>query len=662
MKFLCKQLFILTVLPSIAFFSNAHGADFVVSTPTTTTNGAAGNVVNGNDTLLITDTGSITTVGVNAVSVTGGFNIVNNEGILRATSGQGINSTGFNNTLINNGNILIDGVALTHGMNSSGNGNHLVNKGFINTGLNHRGMQLLGGNGNNVINTGSINTDLVGIFELAGSGNTLINYGAITSNVWGIGGQGSNGTLINHGAIQAGLGIITIANHNVINTGTILTAFQPNSFGLGGISITNGTLTNSGSITTLNIGNPGIISAGTATINNSGKVLAYQANSFELAAGTTLNLLAPSFIGGVITLGPSATVSITTGPSQSNLWDFSTGTLVGGAPAITGSVPFFYNAATQQVATYDPTAFTALRDQLADVSGSASLLIQIRLDNACGASCRGNIWVSTFGSTYKYGMTSATLDYHFKYWGVVAGYDKMFYNNLILGAFGGYGKGFINSDAKFVQSLDNEADGAIFGVYGRKNAGMLFVDLGFSFGTLDHKDSRFVNDNLAPLGESNANGSYDGFWICPEVAIGANLTKFDTWTFSPNARYRYAWETIDSYTEKGSSSNASIPSQKIAVGEFKGEFAAKKRMNFGCVSGRIGYLLRNRLGNDSTNVTMIAQTVSIPVFYNHRNAGYIGLDAELSLGRSTTFSIGGELTGGGGIKGMKGEVALITTF
>ena len=104
----------------------------------------------------------------------------------------------------------------------------------------------------------------------------------------------------------------------VTDTGSIATVGSVDA-----ILVNDGnTITNSGRIFAQGVDANGIQADDNNTITNSGFIVSAQGDSFNLGTGNTLNLLAPSFLGGPIT-GANTSVNIVTGASHSILWDFS---------------------------------------------------------------------------------------------------------------------------------------------------------------------------------------------------------------------------------------------------------------------------------------------------------------------------------------------------
>jgi uncharacterized protein with beta-barrel porin domain len=280
----------------------------------------------------------------------------------------------------------------------------------------------------------------------------------------------------------------------------------------------------------------------------------------------------------------------------------------------------------------------------------------------CNQSRSTQIWFSGFGDRYDYKGNSAILDYDSNFWGVMGGVDKKFSRTLFAGFMAGYGKSIFKSNSRFTNSYNNNADGVILGAYARQLMGKCFLDLELAGGLRDYSHNRFVNDNLAALGNSNAVASYDSSWISPEVGFGANIMTSQGFLFIPSLRYRYAYEDIDGFTETGSNANAFVPSRQIGVGEVKMELAAAGKISCVDLAARIGYFFRNPCGDKSARVTMIAQSATIPFFTNGVSAGYLGADAAMELGCNTTLFVGGEITSGDGIHGLRGAVNLVRQF
>jgi len=159
----------------------AFATDVVVSTPVTTTQ-----TLDGNDSLSVTASGSISTTGSSGlgISATGGANTITNSGTISTTGadGDGIYATGGTNTITNSGTISTtgddgDGIIATGGTNT------ISNSGTISTTGNYGDGIIATGGTNTISNSGTISTSGYsgyGIYATSGA-NTITNSGKIVS-------------------------------------------------------------------------------------------------------------------------------------------------------------------------------------------------------------------------------------------------------------------------------------------------------------------------------------------------------------------------------------------------------------------------------------------------------------------------------------------------
>ena len=107
----------------------AFATDVVVSTPVTTTQ-----TLDGNDSLSVTASGSISTTGSSGlgISATGGANTITNSGTISTTGddGDGIIATGGTNTISNSGTISTSGYS-GYGIYATSGANTITNSGKI---------------------------------------------------------------------------------------------------------------------------------------------------------------------------------------------------------------------------------------------------------------------------------------------------------------------------------------------------------------------------------------------------------------------------------------------------------------------------------------------------------------------------------------------------
>ena len=581
----------LVCLAVFGIHARCLATDYTITGSTTTTQS-----LSAGDSLTITDSGSINVTGDNTkgVSATGGANTISNSGTITTDGSRGSDAIAAregSNTIINNGAISTQGNS-SRGIFASGNQNTITNTGAITT-----------------VNSAGIRTNL-------GNQNIIVNSGAITTS-----GPGS-------------LGILATGNSNNIS--------------------------NSGSITTTGVADgatsaDGIYSDGNSnTVTNSGSVISYFGKAIAFSgSGNILNLANSSFLGGVIDLGTGTQINIATAANYSKLINY-TGTLSGSITA-SGSVPAFINTSTNQVATYDPTIFSASSDALGDMTSTISSLTPTRFN---GSDKDHPLWVRGFGMASSYEGTDATLDRSYNYSGVAIGYDFKRSKDLSLGVLGGYGQSSLWANAESTQSFKTSSDDGFLGLYGQKRWKNVAVDFALLGGVQSFQQQRYVNDNLATLGNSNANASYKGWWIAPEAGITYNAGEVNGWRLLPTARLRYAQQRMGSYTETGGGdANASVSGRNVSIGQsFLGIRTQKTiKTNAGkntkmVIDAQVGYMYRGAVGDDSVNVTMIGQSQSLPTESSSRNAVAVSVGATLDLSSAVALSIRGDFTAGGGMQ------------
>lgn len=581
---------------------------------------------------------------------------------------------------VTNNQIENSGMVSTASVNSRGinvfDGNVITNSGTIETSGSF-GTGVFGENGNDVTNSGLISTQGKSSTGIrVQSNNTIENSGAITTSdnlSNGISGFANN-VIVNSGTIVTkgtdGEGILAVDNSLVVNTGLIRTS-GPDAEGIAivgknavanhGRIETTGTLShgifgtddetisNTGEILVAGLDADGMQVNDLNTVTNSGLVVSATGLSFAFGTNNTLNLAAPSFIGGRIDLGINNTVNVTTGASHSVLWDFSTGLIQGGNPTFAGTVPVFYNNATQQVATFDPSAFSASVNALADISDNVSGLIrhgfaqsepQVAQGFASNRPDARGWWLSGFGSFNEYDGDATTLDQDFTYSGIAIGYQTDLAQDWVVGGLLGYGTGTVEVDARYTGSFDNDMEGVFGAIYGRKRFDQTFVDLSLSAGWLSHSDRRFVNDNLAFLGLAEAQASYDSWWIAPELRLGHDLSLPENWVITPSAQLRYTYQSIDGYTETGNANAmASVASREVGVMETQLELAATKLFEKGSATLRGGWQHREASVDSAARVTLVGQTQSLPYSANTGSDFFVGADARFALAEWVSLDV-----------------------
>lgn len=170
--------------------------------------------------------------------------------------------------------------------------------------------------------------------------------------------------------------------------------------------------------------------------------------------------------------------------------------LAGGAPNLSGSVPTFYNAVDQTVATFDPTLLSTEAAALGDLT---NLLSQVGLgaidgfglglgsdpstgfaplgfmpldsDDAHVTERLGRAWVTALGGQMDHDGSRSTLDSTVTQAGFARGYTWQQAPDLILNAMAGYAAGSSKADATWSPSFDHDTDTFFAGLHGKRALG-----------------------------------------------------------------------------------------------------------------------------------------------------------------------------------------------
>ena len=621
------------------------------------------------DSSTIANSGSISPAGQDGYGIyaVGGSSAITNSGSISIAGdfGGGIIAGGTSNAITNSGSISVAG-RIAYGINARGSSNTITNSGSISTeGQEGHGM-IADGTSNTIWNSGSISTagTLGAGIAAVGVSNTISNSGSIRSageNGHGIGADGGSNTITNSGSIstegQEGHGMIADGGSSVMtNSGSISTTGN----GAHGVYAYDGgssVIINSGSINVSGVGSTGIYAIGSNnTVTNSGDIISQNGYAVYFdGSGNTFNSV-NNFISGGLSMGSGGTVNITTGANYSKLYTFE-----GSLSAISGSgpVPLFKSLATQQAGTYDPTLFASSFDALADMATTISSMIPGRFN---GSDNHYPVWAKGFGIKSSYAGTSATLDRNYSFSGVAIGYDAMRTKDLTLGVMGGYGQSGQTADGKTAQSFNSASDDGFMGIYGQKRWKNLAVDVAIYGGAQNFQQQRYVNDNLAYLGNSSAKASYQGWWVSPEAGVTYDAGMISGWTILPTARLRYAQQWLGGYTESGGgAANASVSGRSVAIGQgFIGIGTRKTiKTNLGndtkmVLDGQIGYLYRGVVGDNTVGVTMIGQSLALPTEASSRSAVAVSAGVSLDLSKAVALKIRGDFEAGGGMNYVGG--------
>jgi hypothetical protein len=649
---------------------------------TTSGTGARGIYNESLDNSPITNSGSITTTGANAYGI--------------------LNQQSPDSPITNSGSITTSGIEAYGILNDESSGSPITNSGSITTsGIRAYGIWNLDSPESPITNSGSITTSgtlAYGILNEASSDSPITNSGSITTT--GVGGHGiinalsSNSPITNSGAITTsgdfaeGIFNFKSPDSPITNSGAITTSGTL-AYGIWNQDSSDSPITNSGSITTTGAGAFGIwnLLSPNSPITNSGRIVSERSDSIRIEGGDpgVLNLNAPGYLGGAITLPSPTTVNLTTGKSHSVLW-----TLPNAPTSISGPVPWFYNSTTGKFATYDPSGLAGAVNELGDLTGLLSMVGRKGLASDCSAkgtagvpggsgrapeatavspACAGpGLWITGFGGSIDHDGDSITYDQTFDQTGVAAGYSWSAYRGLQLGVMGGYVQSDMDiDDSRFAPTGSTDSDGGFLGFNGEQALGAFIVDFGITGGWLSHDGSRFINDNLAltnglTLGKSWADASYDSWFISPQIGIAADFVQGDGWVLTPSARLRYARQSIDGFTETGSNADATVGSRDLSMLEASAEIAATKSLAFGTVTGRLGYLSRTSTGDENAEITLLSIDNTVPFGNTDSEAFYVGLGTYIGIAPNLSLQLDSQGYFGGDFTGYQGMATLVGRF
>lgn len=612
----------------------------------------------------ITNSGLVSVQGASAFGIiaNGSMQLISNKGLIytNGIAGFGIFAAGENNIIINPGSISTSSDAGL-GVFANGSNNTIINSGIVSTaGMSGFGL-LVNGSRNDISNIGTIQTtgDIgFGIIAVEPQ-NKITNSGLIsTTGTLGVGIHADKGSnwIKNAGSIfttgDIGIGVLTNdPNNTIINSGSIETTGE---LGIGiYVGANQNKITNLGLIRTSGKHSVGInVSGDDNIVINAGSVISKKSYAIIFdGKDNTLNVQ-NNLIEGGIDLGDGGMVNINTNKGKSNLLTFEgkVNRIIGYGPN-----PLFTNMSTRQAATYDPTILASKTDALADMTSILSSIIPRKLqDNDRNLP----VWIKGFGLASSYNATSNTLQRYYNITGIAMGYNLKNSKNLLFGLLGGYGRTSLNADDDTSQSFKTNSHDGFLGIYGQKSINNLMLDFSFYGGGQSFSHRRFVNDNLAKNGHSSSKASYEGWWLSTEAGVTYLTSEVNGWSIQPTVRLRYAHQWLGSYAELGGdSANANVDAQRVGVGQgFVGigirnstptQANKASKINF---EGQVGYLYRGAAGQDTVNVTLIDQSLSIPTATSTRNSLVMSAAVTIDLTSAVELKMKGDFGVGTGMQ------------
>ena len=583
----------------------------------------------------ITNSGS---VGAN-IQTFGAETSVTNSGSV----GGYIDTSGYDTDVINTG--TVGAYIRTYGADSS-----VTNSGFVGT--------LIQTNG---INSGVTNSGSVGLhIQTLGDDSGVTNSGSVEQYIRT---DGINSVVTNSGTV--GTYVSTSgANSGVINLGSVGTYVQ--TFGA------NSGVTNSGSVGTFiqtTGADSGVTNSGSVGSGNSGDGI------FIGGANPTLTLLPGSLIQGGLNLYGSGTRTLNVGNGLSVDLTFDT------PPDVVNTFGAPYVQSGNRVVVVDATVLGQHDEMLADLTGGIFNSIHARLGGAGGPaangfgggmqlgmapmmqlggsnmmnlgsaditpsaprdtvhSLRGGLWAQAFGGSRSDDADRGAVGSDTKYYGGIAGIDGRLRPGVIIGAFGGASNANLDVDYSS-QKLD--ADSYFGGGYLSFQRGNAFARLMVTAGQSDYDSRRHVANNMAPGGIEIAKASYDGTFVSPELAVGTQF-NIGGWTVEPSARGRYAYLSLDGYSERGATDTFSVGDRDVSM------WLGRLQLAFPVV--RDGATLAPRIGveawtsdSDRVSAVLLGEAISFsPGGDDNEVTGFAGVTATVSLGRGAAAYLDSEV-------------------
>ncbi len=557
--------------------------DFIISTPVTTQNG--GNTLDGDDSITVTGTGSVTTTAVDgyALYATGTNNTLANNGIVvtsglrgyglyhfgasgtlsnsgtvitTGTTGHGLYHFGDSGTLSNSGTVITSGNP-GYGLYHLGDNGTLSNSGIVTTsGATAYGLTHLGANGT-ISNSGTVTTSgttSVALYHFGANG-TIINSGTVTtSGVSGhaLSGSGADSNFTNSGTISttgtSAFGILSQGANSTLNTtGTITTAgVQANGIfvtGSDGLTINTGTIVSSG------LNASGFVSQGLrSTLTNSGLISTGGTGLYSVNGASqnfTLNLNQGSVLIGDVNFGDPTSAKLNFGPGLSAV--VQTNALPNTITAPNGA----YTTSGTTIYTTDITGFAAAGAAAAAQGRQVLDAIDQRGDNEVAVTRGpqgGYRWAQAIGG----GMRDPGSDTTAAWWsgtaGAVVGYD----DGSGAGTFAGLTLGRTATSAR---GFSTNTAGLVGGIYRDTKARDFSLSTRVGF-----------NDNARSVAALGGLETASARYLSVEVSPSVTFKN----TFGPansDLRLRYVGQWTQGYTETGSTANLTVDNQLSHIAE-----------------------------------------------------------------------------------------------
>lgn len=381
-----------------------------------------------------------------------------------------------------------------------------------------------------------------------------------------------------------------------------------------------------------------------ASLTNSGRIfsdLTGFALLERLTGGTDLTLLPGSVIQGRIDIEGD-------GAGANNLFvgkglNLAT-TFESGLPDMieTHGALLETDAGAGLVAVADPSALAAQDNALSNLTSAISGIWRGALDEP-DAGTGPKIWAEGFGTVAQTRGTGASADVDHRFGGVVFGAQSLF-GDTQLGFFGGLSANAIEVAVGNGQTIDTA--GYFAGAYGRYDTGGFQIDFGLTGGMGTNSSERLVANNLVLGGLETAAGSFDSYFVAPEVTIGTELQASGR-MFKPSASLRYGFVHAGGYTESGTVAPLTVSDRSSHVLDARLQIAMPVVLEFSDtqVEVRTGIDGRMHVGGGSFDVTLLGNTTPgfDPGGASSSIGGFAGASVSRTLNETTRFFFSAEI-------------------
>ncbi|MBR0712567.1 autotransporter domain-containing protein [Bradyrhizobium liaoningense] len=514
---------------------------------------------------------------------------VYNAGTISASNGTGVSVSGLNFQIDNNVGGSISGV---NGIANVSGSIILNNQGAIAASGSNAGWAVYASGGGAVTNSGTITSDGGGINSPGSSALTVINTGSISgggTSVVGIGIRAvgalvltNSGSITTSGAI--GTAVFAGAGSTITNNASGVVS------GASGISITgnNSTITNAGTISgsmasityvsgstghVLNV-LPSAVFNGAIHYNNTiGNTINFGTGSYTLpvdqylVASNTINLsssaqtLVTSGLNGAGTGNIVVTNVSNVASTPTMVPDFTRSLFNIISGILDNNIDYPQTVAPSPAIGYADGASGSLASQLPDqLRGSGNRLAMASMPQGSSLDAYGNLfWARSFAGLRNQLSTPSAAGSTTNQYGGLIGFDRRL-DTWRVGGFAGAGNlsGWMADGSGTLKS-----DVYFGGLYGRREWGPLVFDLALATGGLNARSTRTVYSTTT----ESAVGSFGGYFIAPQAALGYRYAISPAVTVTPFVRVGYSGTFSEGYSETGSSQNLTYQARQVHLFE-----------------------------------------------------------------------------------------------